>query len=72
MKIKKGTKLLIGHSRKGEFKAIAIKDFDTEKEEFYPVAVAQDQVCGMSDAWVEGEEIPCRRSLCKIIKVVEK
>jgi len=70
MKIKKGTHLEINHSRKGKFKAIATKDFDTEKDDIYPVAVAQEgRVDGLVKQWLKGEEIPCKAHLCKI-KVV--
>jgi len=54
MKIKRGTILNVNHFRKGNFEAIAIKDFDTEEDEFYPVSST------------EGEEIACRKSLCEI------
>jgi hypothetical protein len=42
-----------------------LRDFDTETEEFFPVATLQF-VRGMSNDWVKGEEIPCRNSLCNI------
>jgi len=67
MIIKKGTFLNVRHSRKGNFKGIATKDFDTEKEEFYPIAVMQEKpVEGLDTEWKQGEEIPCRNTLCKI------
>ena len=67
MFIKKGTILDVSHSRKGTFIGVATKDFDTDKEEFYPIAVAQkDAVQGANTEWIEGEEVPCRNSLCKI------
>ena len=69
MKIEKGTLLNINHSRKGKFKGIATEDFDAETAEFYPIALALGQyVRGISTfmEWVEGEEIPCRASLCTI------
>lgn len=69
--IKKGTLLNVVHVRKGKFKAIALEDFDIEtvkKEDgFYPLAVAGDDVRGQSEDWMDGERIPCRASLCKII-----
>ena len=68
MKVKKGTILIINHKRKGTFKGIARDDFDTEVDEFYPI-VAGDFVCGMASDWEEGEEIPCRNSLCNIEEV---
>jgi len=66
MKIKKGQMLLVTHSRKGTFKGIAQEDFDTKKEECYPVCVVESYVQGISMGWVEGEEIPCRASLCSV------
>ena len=66
MEIKKGTRLEIRHSRKGIFTAVATADFDSEKEEFYPVAVAIGEVDGFqtSGKWQTGENIPCRASFC--------
>jgi len=67
MKIKKGTLLNVNHSRKGKFVGIAEKDFDTDKTEFYPIAVAQEKsVAGNTNSWGIGNSIPCRNSLCKI------
>lgn len=63
MIIKKGTKVRVKHCRKGNFNAVAIRDFDTEKETFYPFATLQ-YVRGMSTDWEEGETIECRNSLC--------
>ena len=66
MKVKKDQLLLVSHQRKGNFKGIAMRDFDTEKETFYPIAVAEKTVVGMSNFWTSGDEIPCRNSLCEI------
>jgi len=68
MKVKKGTKLLINHTRKGRFIAIATKNFDTIKDEFYPIVVApeNDEVQGEASAWLPGEKIPCRDEFCTI------
>ena len=69
MKIKSGSLLEINHERKGRFLAIACADFDTDKEEFYPVAIAEQQtegVIGLVNEWLPGEEIPCRRSFCNV------
>jgi len=69
MKIQKGTKLLIKHTRKGTFMAIAASSFDTD-DEWYNVKVAdgEDSILGLSahKYWEAGEDIPCRASLCKI------
>ncbi len=71
MKIKMGTKVLINHARKGVFKGIALKDFDTQKEEFYPIVLAEKSVSGMNTNWEKGEQIPCRCTLCSIQVVKE-
>lgn len=70
MKITKGQKLIIKHDRKGKFNAVAKKDFDTEKEEWYPVVVGVDFVEGMASNWIEGEDISCRASFVSDIKTV--
>ena len=67
MKIKKGQLLLVEHIRKGNFKAIAKTDFDTNEEVFFPVCLAKNNhVGGTTTDWIEGEDIPCKSSLCKI------
>lgn len=55
MKILKGQKLLVRHRRKGVFEATAGEDFDTN-DEWYKVVTNGDI----------GEEITCRKNLCKI------
>ena len=67
MKVEQNTLLKVNHSRKGEFTGIAMKDFDTEDTEFYPIAVAQiSSVKGAKLEWEQGYMIPCKGSLCKI------
>jgi hypothetical protein len=69
MKILKGEFLSVIDTRKGNFDAIAIEDFDTEKEEFYPIAVDQKKpIEGMANTWQKGEKIPARRGISKIIR----
>jgi len=65
LKIKKGTLLKINHSRKGIFLARAKEDFKIS-DEWYPVVLATERVEGSNTWWEGGEEIPCRKSLCKI------
>lgn len=73
MIIKKGTLLKVEHKRKGSFTGIAIEDFDTEKEEFYPIAVAQEKIVrGMAEDWERGEKISCRAEFCKIELIKKK
>lgn len=69
MLIKKGTLLNVNHSRKGDFVGFAIQDFDTDTTEFYPIAVAEHKIisgASMFAAWRQGDEVPCRKSLCQI------
>jgi len=65
MLIKKGAVIEINHCRKGKFKAHAMEDFDTEKDEWYRVKAAE-VVYGMSQDWEIGEEIPCGASFCTV------
>ena len=65
MIIKEGTKLTVRHSRHGKFEGIAMRDFDTETTEFYPIATLE-YVEGMATDWLPGEEVPCRNTLCTI------
>lgn len=73
MQIKKGTLIDVDHRRKGKFRAVATEDFDSEKAEFYPLAVAEGNghVSGHTTDWEEGERIPCRNSICTI-SIVEQ
>ena len=71
MKIKKGEKLIIKHSRKGKFNAIACEDFDTKTAEFYPVIVEADYVEGMVNTWVNGEKIPCKAKFVSSIELTK-
>lgn len=66
MKILEGQKFKIKHDRKGVIEVFALEDFDTEEVEFYPVATC-NYVEGLANEWEQGEVIPCRKSLCKII-----
>ena len=71
MKIKKGTLLQVKHSRSGNWKGIATKNFDTEKEEWYPIKLAEERVDGLNTSWFKGDDMPARNCLCKI-KLAEK
>jgi hypothetical protein len=67
MKIKKGTKVFVNHSRKSSFHGIAKEDFDTEKDEWYPIIALEETESNVTNrVWVQGQETPCRRGLCKI------
>lgn len=65
MLIKKGSKLVVNDCRKGTYKAVAAKDFDTDLEEFYPI-VCDETVRGLATVWKKGDKIPARRTLCRI------
>ena len=67
--ITKGTLLKVKHSRKGTFIGRALKDFSPDIDEWYPIAVAQDETIqglNINNTWSDGEEIPCRNILCKV------
>lgn len=65
MKVKKGTVLNVWHQRSGKWIGKATADFDSVKDEWYPIILFQKEpVMGLSQAWYEGDEMPCRRSLC--------
>ena len=69
MLIVKGQHLHVNHKRRGEFDAVATRDFDTDSEEFYPVAVAKGSLIkgfSVTTWWGPGDEIPCRKSLCTL------
>lgn len=70
MEIKAGQKVQVAGGRgKGNYIGIAIKDFDTETAEWYPIKTTQ-YVSGCNNDWCEGEEIPCRRGIDRIVKVI--
>ena len=71
MLIKKGQKFTVyGGRGKGNYIAEACEDFDTEKDEWYPVKTLQ-YVAGISNDWVEGEKIPCRNGIDKIEEIIQ-
>ena len=62
MKFKKGQKVTVTCNRKGTYNAVVTALFDTEKDEWYNVAVDQTEpVRGITQEWYKGESIPCRR-----------
>ena len=64
MKIKENTELIIRHNRKGLFRAIAEKDFDTD-DEWYPI-LTLEPVEGKANEWDIGERIPCKGKFCRL------
>ena len=66
-KFKKFDKLIVKCVRKGTFNGVAMDDFDTETDEWFKIAVDQDEpVKGKTTWWAKGEEIPCRQGLAKV------
>jgi hypothetical protein len=50
--------------RHSDFEGIALEGFDTKKDEWYPIAVHQDEpVEGLSRIWGRGQEKDGRRGL---------
>jgi len=70
VKIKEGQLLKINHRRKGTFVAVALRDFNSEEETWFPVALVEGYVKGMTTGWVPGNEIPCRASLIGNIEIL--
>ena len=60
---KAGDKVLVHDSRKGTFKGTVIKDFDTDRDTWYSIALRQDYLEGMANDWIEGESVPCRKGI---------
>ncbi|HAO61577.1 MAG TPA: hypothetical protein DCQ90_06575 [Erysipelotrichaceae bacterium] len=71
MKITKGTMLKVCDNRSGKFIAVASQDFDSEKDEWYPLVVETEIVFGESKDWYKGEKIPSRRGMCEVTPVIE-
>lgn len=73
MLVKKGQKVLVAGSRgKGNYKAEATADFDTEKDEWYSVKALED-VPGSQGyiKWQVGDDMPCRNGVDSILKILE-
>lgn len=66
MKIIKGTILKVYHKRKGVFCGKAKRDFDTDKEEFYPIILDEPYLAGMNTEYFKGDDVECRDCLCKV------
>lgn len=64
---KKGQRVNVNHSRSGKWVGIVTRDFDTEKEEWYPINLDQDRdVIGANTVWHRGDSMPARNTLCTI------
>lgn len=54
-----------------EYIGKAISNFDTE-DEWWPIVVDQDRpVRGISGVWMRGDEIPARKGLTTLVKVLD-
>lgn len=60
---KSGDKVIVHDTRKGVFKGTVLKDFDTDQDEWYQIALRQDYLEGMANDWIEGESVPCRKGI---------
>lgn len=64
MILKKNEIVNVEHKRLGCFTGIVAKDFDTDKEEFYPINLEQDEpVYGTTQTFIKGDSMPCRNIL---------
>ena len=71
MKIEKGQTVSVNDLRKGKFKAIALEDFDTDNDEWYPLIVGKGEyVKGLNTFWEEGDDIPSKRGIAVIEEIV--
>ena len=70
MKVKKGALLNVRHNRSGNWKGIATADFDTETDEWFPIALAEEEVSGIHMIWKKGDDMPARRGLCTVSLVL--
>lgn len=66
MKIKKGTLLRVNDHRKGEYEGEAAADFDTKKDEWYSIALIDEELSGINTTWLKGDSIPARRGMCEV------
>ena len=68
---KAGDNVIIRDSRKGTFKGIVVKDFDSDKDEWYDIVLNQPFLQGMANVWEKGQHIPCRRGISEVRKEAE-
>ena len=70
MQVKKGDILDLSHRRKGNFRAIAIEDFDTDEADFFPVAYLEGGIHFASGGSNAQRSVACRASFvthCEIV-----
>jgi len=74
MEIIKGQRVHVFHLRKGDFDGVATRDFNTDTEEWYPIALAKGNFLkglSLNAFWEAGDGIPCRKSLTTLILLNE-
>jgi hypothetical protein len=71
MVIDKGQLVEVYHDRWGRFVAVATERFDSDRDEWYALAVSQESpVLGALAEWHVGDPIPCRRELVRQISKI--
>ena len=72
MKVKAGQVVLVQDPRKvpREYKARAVKDFDTEADDWYPLETLE-YIEGLVKWWAPGAYIPARRGINTIVEILE-
>lgn len=71
MKFRVGMLVTVIDSRKGTYDGVVTKAFDTDKDEWFSIALDQDKpINGASqwNVWERGDEIPARNCLCLVKK----
>lgn len=66
----KGDRVLVQDSRKGKFKGIVAEDFNSH-DEWYPIILDQDCLNGLTNIWIKGDRIPCRKGLSVVERYSE-
>lgn len=71
MQVSKGDILRVQHRRKGVFLGKAMKDFDTEVDEFYPIVLEENRLDGMNTVYFKGDPVECMNIFCEV-RVVQQ
>lgn len=69
MLVKKGTVLIVQHSRKGKFTAVAPKDFDTDDMWYHLTAISHVDAILPYNEKEAGDSITVRGDMCKLLYV---
>lgn len=65
MYIRTGTRIIVDSAVNGRFSAVAAGDFDTDKDERYPITTLET-VKNIVRTWSPGERVPCMRGISRI------